>query len=210
MAAGGHASTEPGATVEVPADAPWPAPGLADWKPVLPGATPDGGRVAEQALASLVRDYCLPALEQPASEAAFAMRLGAQATANPWAGDPASYLAPDQAWTVAGRSRVWFWIEADETGTSSSCWVKAFDGRRSVMAPAALSAVEAYAAANVFGATRYPGAPLSRLGTAGSVERIYTPRDFSASLSWDRSDYPANEGFVVIISAQPLPQAIGS
>jgi hypothetical protein len=204
------AVAEPSVMVEVPAGAVAPSTGHPAWKPVLQPSEPGSDRIAEQSLSGIVRDYCLPALEQPHAQAAIAERLGVRAVANPWTSDPASYLAPSQAWTVAGSARIWFWVEKDEAGVSSSCWIKAFDGRRSRMAPATLSVIEQYAASNGFGATRYPAASLSRLERLGSIERIYSARDFSASLSLDRSDYPANDGFVVIISAEPLSQATGS
>lgn len=194
-------------TVMLPADgsrlAMRPEPPL-----VLPAALPGADRATEGAIARVVRDYCLPALEQPSREASLAAEIGAVSTPNPWHGRPFLDAAPAKAWAITGAPRSFFWVERDESGETNTCWVKAFDGRRAVMAPIALRVVEDYAAAQGFGPTRYPGRALAELEQRGTIERIYGPRLFGASLSWDRSDYPRLEGFVVTVSAAPAaPQS---
>jgi hypothetical protein len=169
----------------------------------LPPAVPGADAAIERSIAAVVRDYCLAALEEPALEAKAAERIGAVGAANPWFGRPFREDAPAQAWTLPDASRSFFWLERGERPNMFHCWVKAFDGRRSAMAPIALGAIEDYARAEGFGATLYPGSPLSMLERRGSIGRIYAPRNFNADLSWDRSNYPRLEGFVVVVSAAP-------
>jgi hypothetical protein len=199
---GACAAGAQGPVVQAPADGSR-TPLIEEPPLVLPAAEAGGDAVMEAALESVLRNYCLEAVAYPAREAELAAGLGARAAPNPWFGRAFQDGVPLTAWSLPGASRSFFWIEADENGLTHTCWVKAFDGRRSAMAPIALSVIEAHAEATGMGPAIYDPRPLSALETEGTIDRNYADQRFSAGLSWDRSDYPALEGFVVTISAVP-------
>lgn len=201
-AIGASAADVKGPMVEIPADGSR-TPMIEEPPLVLPAERAGGGAVIEASIESILRDYCLQAVNDPGGEARLAQALGAQSVPNPWFGRAFQDGVPAHAWALPGAPRSFFWVEADETGVTSTCWLKAFEGRRSVMAPVALAVIEGYAETHSIGPALHDPRPLAALEREGVIDRTYRLRAFSGSLSWDRSDYPALEGFVVTISAMP-------
>ncbi len=199
---GAGAAAAQGPMVQVPANGSQTP--LIDEPPlVLPAERAGGGAVIEASIQALVRDYCIEAVSYPEREARLALDLGAQPVPNPWYGRAFQEATPPTAWALPGASRSFFWVEADDNEVTSTCWVKAFDGRQSVMAPVALAVIEGYAEAEGMGPALYNSRPLAALESEGTIDRSYRLRAFSGNLTWDRSDHPALEGFVVIVSAMP-------
>ncbi len=161
-------------------------------------------RATEEVIGAIVREFCLPALENDGRDAELAARVAGVSVVNPWRERHGGNDHPPTAWSRVDTPRLFFWTQASELQGLRECWVMAFDGRLSALSASAIDEVEGYAAWKVFGRPKYPPAPRSALSEKGVIDRYWSERDFSASFSLDRSN-PAATGFQVNIVAKPQP-----
>ncbi len=186
----------------VPADG-TRTPALKELPVVFPDAKADADCFVAAHLETIITDYCLHALEHPAQEGPAALAFGVVPIAHPWFGRAFQEETPQQAWRVSGPPRTFFWVAPNAPQKANTCRLKAHDATLAALAPIALRTVEDFARRRNFATPLNEAGSLAMLQTRGTIERRYRPRRFDAGFSWDLSD-PANEGFDIIVSAEPL------
>lgn len=199
---------EEGPFVQVPVDAPRaPVPDLV--LRTLPPVTDTSAEAMASALVTVVREFCIAGVDNAATDAHAAARMGAVPVPDPWQGQRFIWATPRTTWSLPDTPRLFFWLGASELEGARECDVLAFEGDRGALARAALEVIERYAEVNGFGAPEFDAWPLAQLGQRGYIDRVWSVRDFSASIAEDRGD-PALIGLHVSVHARPVQGSVES
>lgn len=174
---------------------------------VLPPGDAATAAATERAVVTVLREVCLPGLDGRRPVAELAAAVGARAVPDPWQGRKFFADSKATAWSLPATPRAFFWMSSlDSAPRLLECVVLSYDGRRELIAQAALDAVLAFARAQGFGAPKYAVKPLAALEEDGYVEVFWRAREFALSISLDLTN-PADTGLRVGVSAWRLDAA---